>query len=84
MRAAVRIEDGSFPGREPLDKTHSSDPRHQVHLARGNQATHDGAQRDAACRETDVIFFEQLRYRVVTGHVEYDGIHAHMFSMHVF
>ena len=30
-----------------------------------------------------VTFFEQLRYRVVPGHVEPDGIQAHLFGLHI-
>ena len=79
----VSVKAGSFPGRESFNKTHSSNPRHQIHLSRGDQTAHDGAQRDATCRETDVTFFEQLCYWVVTGHVKRDSIDAYMFSMHV-
>src|SRR6266508_2712832 len=83
LRAAMRVKGDSLPVSESFDKTHSSDAGHQIHLARGDQTAYDRIHRNTVRCETDVIFFEQLRYWIVAGNVEHDGVCAHMFSVHV-
>ena len=83
MGAAMRVKGGALPRPESCDQAQPGDAGHQIHLAGGDQATHDGLHRDPARTELDVILFEQLRHGVVAGNVKHDGGGAHLFRMDI-
>ena len=83
MRAALRVKGASLPVRESVNKTHSCNAGHQIHLTRRDQTADDGLHRNTVRRETDVILFEQLCYWIVAGNIEHYRVCAHMLSVHV-
>lgn len=72
MRFTVCIKNRALPIGKPLDKVHSSDASHQIHLAGSDQTAHDWRHRDPIWRDGDMILFQQLCNRVIAGNVQPD------------
>ena len=71
MRAAPRVKGAPLPVRESVNKTHSRNAGHQIHLTWCDQTADDRLHRNTLLGEADVIFFEQLCDWIVAGNIEH-------------